>query len=177
MLWHVAPCHQHLSCHYWKYFTIPTSVFKTLHALCTPQPTGNKFIMVWYPSHTKITLSTLTFDVSSRPAIFMVIWHIHGALSWLCDNTDTLHLTVPYLLTPWSRIILENLTDSQLVKKFPTFYGSQRFIIMFTMFTRVSYLPLFWPRSIQSINTWLLHGEIHSHMVLFNVKHSYLILF
>jgi hypothetical protein len=29
-----------------------------------------------------------------------------------------------YLLTPWSRVLLERLTGSQLVKKFPAFYGT-----------------------------------------------------
>jgi hypothetical protein len=29
-----------------------------------------------------------------------------------------------YLLTPWSRVLLEKLTGSQLVKKFPAFYGN-----------------------------------------------------
>jgi hypothetical protein len=29
-----------------------------------------------------------------------------------------------YFLTPWSRVLLEKLTDSQLVKKFPAFYGT-----------------------------------------------------
>jgi len=37
-----------------------------------------------------------------------------------------------YLLTPWSRVLLENLTGSQLVKKFPAFYGTRRFITAFT---------------------------------------------
>jgi len=41
-----------------------------------------------------------------------------------------------YLLThihiPWSRVHLENLTGPQLVKKFPAFYGTQRFITAFT---------------------------------------------
>jgi len=37
-----------------------------------------------------------------------------------------------YLLTPWSRVLLEKLTGSQLVKKFPTFYGTRRFITAFT---------------------------------------------
>ena len=32
------------------------------------------------------------------------------------------------LLTPWSRVLLEKLTGSQLVKKFPGFYGTRRFI-------------------------------------------------
>ena len=33
-----------------------------------------------------------------------------------------------YSLTPWSRVLLEKLTDFQLVKKFPAFYGTRRFI-------------------------------------------------
>jgi len=37
-----------------------------------------------------------------------------------------------YLLTPWSRVILEKLTGFQLLKKFPTFYGTWRFITAFT---------------------------------------------
>jgi hypothetical protein len=28
---------------------------------------------------------------------------------------------------PWSRVLLEKVTGSQLVKKFPTFYGTRRF--------------------------------------------------
>jgi len=32
------------------------------------------------------------------------------------------------ILTPWSRVLLENQTGFQLVKKFPTFYGTRRFI-------------------------------------------------
>jgi hypothetical protein len=35
-------------------------------------------------------------------------------------------------LTPWSRGLLEKLTVSQLVKKFPAFYGTRRFIAAFT---------------------------------------------
>ena len=37
----------------------------------------------------------------------------------------------PYLLTPWSTVLLENLTDSQIVKKFPAFYGTRMFITAF----------------------------------------------
>jgi hypothetical protein len=33
-----------------------------------------------------------------------------------------------YLLTQCSRVLLEKLTSLQLIKKFPTFYGTQRFI-------------------------------------------------
>jgi hypothetical protein len=34
-------------------------------------------------------------------------------------------------LTPWSRELLEKLTGRQLVKKFPAFYGTRRFIAAF----------------------------------------------
>jgi hypothetical protein len=34
-------------------------------------------------------------------------------------------------LTPWNRVLLEKLTVTQLVKKFPAFYGSQRFVTVF----------------------------------------------
>jgi len=53
-----------------------------------------------------------------------------------------------YLLTPRSRIILQKLAVSQLVKEFSAFYGTRRFI---TAFTSVRYLSLSWARSIQSI--------------------------
>ena len=32
-----------------------------------------------------------------------------------------------YLLTPWSIVLLEKLTRSQLVKKFHAFYGTRKF--------------------------------------------------
>jgi hypothetical protein len=36
-----------------------------------------------------------------------------------------------YLLTPWSGILLEKLTISQLAKKFPTLYGTRKFFTGF----------------------------------------------
>ena len=53
-----------------------------------------------------------------------------------------------YLFTPWSRVLLEKLTGSQLVHKFPEFYGTRRFI---TAFTSARHLSLFWARPFQSI--------------------------
>ena len=53
-----------------------------------------------------------------------------------------------YLLTPWCRVLLEKLTGLQLVKKFPAFYGTRRFI---TALTSVRHLSLSWASPIQSI--------------------------
>jgi len=52
-----------------------------------------------------------------------------------------------YLLTPWSRVLLEKLTVSQLAKKFPAFYGTRKFI---TAFTSARHLSLSYTSSIQS---------------------------
>jgi hypothetical protein len=43
-----------------------------------------------------------------------------------------LHCIKPYLLTPLNRVLLQKLTGLQLVKKFPAFYGTQRFNTAFT---------------------------------------------
>ena len=37
-----------------------------------------------------------------------------------------------YLLTPWCRVLIEKLTGLQLVKKFPAFHGTRRFITALT---------------------------------------------
>ena len=46
-----------------------------------------------------------------------------------------------YLLTPRCRVLLEQLTGLDLVKKFPTFHGTRRFI---TALTSVRHLCLSW---------------------------------
>ena len=53
-----------------------------------------------------------------------------------------------YLLTPWCRVLLQKLTGLQLVKKFPAFHATQRFI---TALTSVRHLSLSWASPIQSI--------------------------
>ena len=53
-----------------------------------------------------------------------------------------------YLFTPWCGVLLEKLTGLQLVKKFPAFHGTRRFI---TALTSVRHLSLSWANPIQSI--------------------------
>ena len=64
--------------------------------------------------------------------------------SLMCTNILTYFLT--YLLH--EAVLLEKLTGFQLVKKFPAFYGTRRFI---TTFTSARHLSLSWTSSIQSI--------------------------
>jgi hypothetical protein len=48
------------------------------------------------------------------------------------EEKSALKVLLTYLLTPWSRVLLEKLTVLKLVKKFPTFYGTRRFTTAFT---------------------------------------------
>ena len=56
-------------------------------------------------------------------------------------------LLAQYLLTPCSRVLLEKLSGSQLIKKSPVLYGTQMFI---TAFTSARHLSLSWAILIQS---------------------------
>jgi hypothetical protein len=51
-----------------------------------------------------------------------------------------------YLITGWCRVLLEKLTGLQLVKKFPAFHGTRRFI---TALTRIRHLFVSWTSPIQ----------------------------
>ena len=57
-------------------------------------------------------------------------------------------LALTYLLTPYCRVLLQKLTGLQLVKKFPAFHGTRRFI---TALTSVRYMSLSQASPIQSI--------------------------
>jgi len=85
------------------------------------------------------------------------------------------------ILTLCSRVLLEKLTVTQLVKKFPTFYETWRFI---TTFTRACYQSISWARSNQStcshpISPWsililffYLHLGLPSHLFPSSSKFS-----
>ena len=70
------------------------------------------------------------------------------ASPFVCWYYVRLCYRLTYLLTPWCRVLLEKLTGLQLVKKFPAFHRTWRFI---TTLTSVRHLSLSWASPIQSI--------------------------
>ena len=80
------------------------------------------------------------------------------------ENYDK--VCTPDLLTPCSRVLLEKLISSQLVK-FPTFYGAQMFI---TAFKSACHLSLSWATLIQSMPShpisWRSIVILYSHLCL-----------
>ena len=80
--------------------------------------------------------------------VCMIAWTIgFGDSPPHSPNSQTL---LTYLLTAWWKVLLEKLTGLQLVKKFPTFHGTRRFI---TALTSVRHLSLSWASPTQSIYT------------------------
>ena len=65
-----------------------------------------------------------------------------------CARLKILALSQVYLLTPWCRVRLQKLTGLQLIKKFPAFHGTRKFI---TALTSVRHLSLSWASPIQFI--------------------------
>ena len=78
--------------------------------------------------------------------IYLLIYLLTYLLTYLFTYLLTYLFT--YSLTPRSRVLLDKLTGSQLVKKFPAFYGTRWLI---TAFTNARHLSLSWAISKQSI--------------------------
>ena len=97
-------------------------------------------------------------NVTSLPSflIFSAVWTLRGyklqakcySLYIIFSNTPIEYTQFTTLLTPWCRVLLEKLTGLQLVKKFPAFHGTGRFI---SALTSVRHLSLSWASPIQSI--------------------------
>jgi hypothetical protein len=95
--------------------------------------------------HTVLIMLFVAFGNVHLPAMFTQETGIGRILERL---THQIGLSVSYLLTPYSTVLLEKLTGSQLVNKLPAFYGTRRFI---TAFTNARHLSLSRASSIQSI--------------------------
>jgi hypothetical protein len=81
---------------------------------------------------------------------------IHPELQHLCGHFNS--------LTAWSRVLLEKLIVTQLVKIYPSCYRTQRFI---TVFTRTRHWSTSWARWIQS--TTSRHISLRSILILSSI--------
>jgi len=74
-----------------------------------------------------------------------------------------------YLLTSWSRVLLEKPTGFLVIKKFPAFYRTRNFI---TAFTSDRHLSLSWASWIQSIRPTSHFSKIHRNIILLSTPGS-----
>ena len=77
----------------------------------------------------------------------MIVRQQESKMLWVGKPEERKYYVILYLLTPWCRVLLQKLTGLQLVKKFPAFYGTRRFI---AALTSVRHLSLSWTSPIQS---------------------------
>ena len=80
--------------------------------------------------------------------------------------TKTLYASLwiyTYLLTPWSRVLLEKLTGSAASQEIPRIFGTRRFI---TVLTSARHLSLSWANSIQSLQPSSHFLKIHLNIIL-----------
>ena len=96
------------------------------------------------------------------------IWRLESALTSVLYLSSIFPLfMVPhinrasYLLTPWCRVPLEKLTGLQLVKKFPAFHRTRRFITALTSVHHLSFLGQ--PNQVHIPTSHLL--EIHPNII------------
>jgi len=113
------------------------------------------------PSSAKLKNVCVCVCVAVALFLYMSQWHRQHQLNsdiGIFDFVQSCHTHIStsvlltylltYLLSPWCRVLLEQLTGLQLVKKFPAFHGTRRFI---TALTSVRHLSLSWASPIQSI--------------------------
>ena len=107
--------------------------------------------------------------LSERTAIWTPLYtYFRQIVMWTSGRNDTrLPRFSTYLLTPRSRVLLEKLPGFQLLKKFPAFYATRRFI---TTLTSVRHLSLSWASSNQSVTqhptSWRSVLILFSHLCL-----------
>ena len=86
---------------------------------------------------------------------------------WNCEFEMRIGHGGAYLLTPWSRVLLEKLTVSAASQEIPRIFGTRKFI---TVLTSARHLSLSWANSIQSPqptpNSWRSILILSSHLRL-----------
>ena len=125
-------CSKHAACnsHMARYYLRIPCTFKFSLA----RPWWCACVALHWASHSAVHRTS--FNYNKKNIRFLV--RSHEVLEWIYT----------YLPTPWCRVLLEQLTGLQLVKKYPAFHGTRRFI---TALTSVRHLSLSWASPIQSI--------------------------
>jgi hypothetical protein len=85
---------------------------------------SNRFLTVAFPSESE---SFIICNVQNNLVTFAEFED-----NRVKESVGTVLYLLTYLLTPWCRILFEELIITQLVKKYSAFYGTRKFITVFT---------------------------------------------
>jgi hypothetical protein len=105
-----------------------------------------------YSFHNSPPLSPVLSQINFAHDIPFYSFKVHfniilSSLSNIGELSCTITISPTYLLTPWSRVLLEKLTGFAASQEIPRIYGTRKFI---TVLPRARHLSLSWARSIQS---------------------------
>ena len=116
--------------------------------------------IIWADARQSVVADTTTQFIQKVGIIISAVsqQHCTAMLQFYVQHSKSL-----YLLTPWSIALPEKLTGSQLVTKFPAYYGTRRFI---TTFARTLHLSPSWTRSIQSMLPHRTSWKIQLNIIL-----------
>jgi hypothetical protein len=97
-------------------------------------------LKLWYDTYLFTPWSRVLLEKLTGLQLVKKFPAFYGTGRFLTALTSARHLSLSitgpylltYLLTPWSRVLLEKLTGLQLFKKFPAFYGTRRFLTELT---------------------------------------------
>jgi hypothetical protein len=90
----------------------------------------------WHASSSlKINVSAKMSPKGCPVSVHICKWCASSSWVTVCSKSS-----LTFLLTPWSRVLLEKLTGLQLFNKFPAFYGTRMFITAFTSVRHLSIL-------------------------------------
>jgi len=131
---------------------------------------GTVTMPIIHSSHTKGTQAPTDSVFSKHLSLSLSLSLIAQVPTFAYHLNLTLVYKLQYtLLTPWCSFLLEKLTGLQLVKKFPAFHGTRRFI---TTLTCVRHLSLSWgqPNPVHIPTSHLL--EIHPNIIYSSTPRS-----
>jgi len=157
----------HTICQWWVLIDSSSSIYNMKHGLFHTISAQNKEMwgksvqLLNYISHSKkhtTLLTTTSSKVSDgKRGICLCLqciffkFPLHWTFDWQHTEGDNSEKQAKHKSTKTpSSTVLEKLTASKLVKKFYTFYETQRFI---TMFTRVYHWTLFWAAWLNSTSS------------------------
>ena len=109
--------------------------------LCSPYMPSwfrqGRLLHIFREHHERLVLCQFRFSSTVGPHTVCSLRSVLPFRRHTFFLTYLLTYSLTYLLAPWSRVLLEKLTGFHLVKKFPAFYGTQRFV---TAVTRARHL-------------------------------------